>query len=99
MAFDPQTGNPSASLVATQIKPATAERPGSGSKWRTRTAYILLITYAILMFIPFAWTVITSFKTLPDSVRLTFLPQPFTTDAYSYVADNLVPPIQVMFWN
>ena len=29
----------------------------------------ILIGYAILMFIPFAWSVITSFKTLPDSVQ------------------------------
>ena len=30
------------------------------------------------MFVPFAWSVITSFKTLPDSVKLTFIPDPFT---------------------
>src|SRR4051794_14210795 len=89
-----------AATPATDTKVAVAaDRPGSGNKWRTRVAYILLISYAILMFIPFSWTVITSFKTLPDSVRLTFIPQPFTTDAYNYVAQNLVPPIQVMFWN
>jgi multiple sugar transport system permease protein len=51
------------------------------------------------MFVPFVWTVITSFKTLPDSVQLTLIPQPFTTEAYTYVFQNLVPPIQVMFWN
>ena len=44
--------------------------------------YVLLIGYALLMFMPFAWSVITSFKTLPDSVQLTFIPDPFTLDAW-----------------
>ncbi len=65
------------------------DRPGRQGKWRTRLAYVLLIGYAILMFIPFAWTVITSFKTLPDSVSLTIIPQPFTLDAYEYVFREL----------
>src|SRR6478735_5813078 len=77
----------------------TVDRLGRSGKWRTRIAYVLLIGYAILMFIPFAWTVITSFKTLPDSVRLTFVPQPFTTAAYDYVAHFLEPSIFVLFWN
>ena len=42
---------------------------------------MLLIGYALLMFVPFAWSVITSFKTLPDSVRLTIIPDPFTLAA------------------
>ena len=50
---------------------------GDTSKhWRRRIAYVLMIGYALLMFVPFAWTVITSLKTLPDSVRLTLIPQP-----------------------
>jgi multiple sugar transport system permease protein len=75
------------------------DRPGSGGKWRRRLAYILLIGYALLMFVPFAWTVITSLKTLPDSVKLTIIPQPVTFDAYNYVAENLTPSIMTMFWN
>jgi len=86
-------------VVATEGKAVAVDRPDRGGKWRRRVAYVLLIGYAFLMFIPFAWTVITSFKTLPDSVQLTIIPQPFTTDAYSYVFENLTPPIQVMFWN
>ncbi|HEY7025566.1 MAG TPA: carbohydrate ABC transporter permease [Candidatus Limnocylindrales bacterium] len=90
----------SPAVVATQARVADAAvRPERGGKWRRRIAYVLLIGYAVLMFVPFAWTVITSFKTLPDSVRLTVIPDPFTTDAYTYVFQNLVPPIQVMFWN
>jgi multiple sugar transport system permease protein len=74
------------------------QRPGRGGKWRTRIAYVLLISYAILMFIPFAWTVITSFKTLPDSINLG-LPDPFTLQAYEYVFRELEPSIVTLFWN
>jgi multiple sugar transport system permease protein len=67
--------------------------------WRRRAAYAVMITYAILMFIPFAWSLITSFKTLPDSVQLTFVPQPFTLDAWRYVFQNLNPSIFRLFAN
>ena len=67
--------------------------------WRTRLAYAFLIAYALLMFVPFAWTVITSFKTLADSVRLTIIPQPFTTDAWEYALNTLKPNIVQMFFN
>ena len=75
------------------------DRPGRPGKWRRRLAYVLLIGYALLMFLPFTWTVITSFKTLPNSVRLTIIPQPFTLDAWTYVFDNLTPSVLVLFWN
>ena len=50
-----------------------------------------LIGYALLMFVPFAWTLITSFKTLPDSVQLTIIPDPFTLDGWDYVAQRARP--------
>jgi multiple sugar transport system permease protein len=84
-------------IVAVRSK--EVDRPGRPGKWRRRLAYVLLISYALLMFVPFAWTVITSLKTLPDSVRLTVIPQPITFDAYGYVATNLQPTILVLFWN
>ena len=68
-------------------------------EWRRRLAYALLIGYALLMFVPFAWTVITSFKTQPDAVRLTIIPQPFTTQAWEYALTNLTPSVVVLFWN
>jgi len=93
--------------VATQTldAPSTAlttkDQPidGRGGRWRRRIAYAFLIGYALLMFIPFAWTVITSFKTLPDSVRLTIVPQPFTLDAWRYSFENLTPSVVVLFTN
>ena len=68
-------------------------------KFRRGLAYAILIGYSLLMFVPFAWTVITSFKTLPDSTRLTFIPQPFTTAAWEYVFTNLEPNVLRMFIN
>jgi multiple sugar transport system permease protein len=85
--------------AAIAVRSKEIDRPGRPAKWRRRLAYVLLIGYALLMFVPFAWTVITSLKTLPDSVRLTVIPQPITFDAYGYVATNLQPTILVLFWN
>jgi len=62
-------------------------------------AYIFLIGYALLMFVPFMWSLVTSFKTLPDSVQLTLIPNPFTLDAYNYVFNELDPPLPRLFFN
>lgn len=67
--------------------------------WRRRIAYAILIGYGLLMFVPFAWSVTTSFKTLPDSVRLTIIPQPFTLQAWEYAFTNLTPPLPRLFLN
>jgi len=42
---------------------------------------------------------ITSFKTLADSVRFTIIPQPFTTAAWDYAINDLDPSIFRMFVN
>jgi len=78
---------------------AVATVGDSGARWRRRAAYTFLIAYALLMFIPFAWSLITSFKTLPDSVRLTILPDPFTLDGWDFAFTKLTPPIPVLFLN
>ena len=73
--------------------------PVARSRWPRRLAYVFLIGYAILMFTPFAWSLITSFKTLPDSVNLTIIPDPFTTEAYRYLFTELDPPLPRLFLN
>ena len=91
-----------ATVKPTTVRTAPGEAAPVGDRshgWRRRLAYVLLIGYALLMFVPFAWTVITSFKTLPDSTRLTFIPQPFTTAAWEYALTNLTPSVLVLFWN
>jgi multiple sugar transport system permease protein len=70
-----------------------------GASRRRMIAYAVMIGYAILMFTPFAWSVITSFKTQPDAVRLTVIPQPTTLDAWRYVFEKLDPSIFRLFLN
>jgi multiple sugar transport system permease protein len=81
------------------IPPAVRAVGDKGANWRRRIAYAVMIAYAILMFTPFAWSVITSFKTLPDAIRLTFIPQPPTLDAWRYVFNDLQPSIFRLFLN
>ena len=47
--------------------------------------YGLLVAIALLYFVPFAWSVSTSFKTLPDTADFNFIPDPFTTSAWRSV--------------
>ena len=70
-----------------------------GAIWRRRIAYVILIGYALLMFVPFAWSVITSFKTLPDSVRLTIVPDPITLKGWQDAFTLLSPPLAQLFFN
>jgi ABC-type glycerol-3-phosphate transport system permease component len=44
--------------------------------------YVLYLVIAGLFFVPFVYTVVTSFKTIPDSVNVTFIPHPWTTSAW-----------------
>ncbi len=113
MTFDPQSGAPAPATVATGLAtvgppigtpPAADAAPTTHvgdrrASVRRKLAYVILIGYAILMFIPFAWSLITSFKTLPDSTALTFIPQPFTLDAWRYVFETLDPSIFRLFAN
>jgi multiple sugar transport system permease protein len=70
-----------------------------GVRVRRALAYVFLISYALLMLVPFAWTVITSFKTIPDSVRLTLIPQPFTLQGWETAWTDLEPSLPRMFFN
>jgi multiple sugar transport system permease protein len=49
---------------------------------RRVVVYVVLALIAALFFIPFLWTIATSFKTIPDSVNVTQLPHPWTTSAW-----------------
>jgi multiple sugar transport system permease protein len=73
--------------------------PGARNPWPRRIAYVILISYALFMFLPFVWSVVTSFKTLPDSVRLTLIPDPFTLNAYDAVFNKLDPSLPRLFFN
>lgn len=74
--------------------------PGDdGRRIRRGVAYAFLIGYALLMFVPFAWTIITSFKTQPDALRMTFIPDPFTTQGWDNAFNQLNPPLLRLFFN
>jgi multiple sugar transport system permease protein len=61
--------------------------------------YAILILYSIFVFLPFVWTVSTSFKTLPESLQLTFIPQNPTLNAYITAWTQLKPAVYIMFFN
>ncbi|HEX5829075.1 MAG TPA: carbohydrate ABC transporter permease [Candidatus Limnocylindrales bacterium] len=72
---------------------------------RTRTtrrivAYVLLIGYAILMLVPFAWSVSTSFKTNADATRqVSFMPDPVTLEGWETAFNELDPALPRLFLN
>lgn len=70
-----------------------------GRRYRRAIAYGFLIAYALLMFVPFAWTVITSFKTNADALQMTFIPQPFTLQGWQNAFIELNPSLPRLFFN
>ena len=70
-----------------------------GRKLRRAVVYLLLISYALLMLVPFAWQIITSFKTEPDAARLTIIPDPFTLAGWERGFGSLHPGIPQLFFN
>ncbi len=71
----------------------------TGAHWRRRIAYAVMIFYAVLMFVPFGWSVITSFKTQADSVNLSVIPNPVTTEGWTYLFERLDPSLLRLFAN
>jgi multiple sugar transport system permease protein len=49
---------------------------------RAAIVYLLVLLVALLFLVPFAWTIATSFKTIPDSVGVGLIPHPWTTSAW-----------------
>jgi multiple sugar transport system permease protein len=83
----------------TRAAPTTRHVGDKGANWRRRIAYAVMIGYAILMFTPFAWSIITAFKTQADSVNLTVIPQPITTAGWEYLFQRLDPSLLRLFAN
>jgi multiple sugar transport system permease protein len=61
--------------------------------------YGILVIYSLLVFVPFLWTISTSFKTLPESLQLTIIPQNPTAYGYEKAWTQLQPALPVMFFN
>lgn len=70
-------------------------REGGG---RRIVAYVLLIAWALLMFVPFGWTVITSLKDRPEAMQMSF---PASPDLGAYVDawTSIDPSLPQMFAN
>src|SRR5687767_10476064 len=53
-------------------------------KLRLWIAYGLMIAYALFMFVPFSWTVVTSFKIRADALNLELIPNPISLAGWQY---------------
>ena len=49
---------------------------------RRTLLYALIVLVALVFFVPFIWTLTTSFKSIPDSVNVNLIPHPWTTSAW-----------------
>lgn len=72
------------------VAKGTEEKDGPTGTILNLVAYVVLIVVAFLMFVPFVFSVTTSFKTLPDSnallsARGLFWPATLTSEAYHKV--------------
>ncbi len=74
----------------TLVVPDTPTSPGEIAM--KVIAYVVLIIVALLMFVPFAFSVSTSFKTEPETLHLTlgnmFWPKNATTEGYAVAFDS-----------
>ncbi len=61
--------------------------------------YAILVLYSLIVFVPFLWSLSTSFKTLPESLQLTWIPQNPTAYGYDKAWTQLQPALPVMFFN
>ena len=80
-------------VIATEVLGAIAIILG----WQTRVSALLLAGYSLLVFVPFAWSLVTSFKTLPDSLGLGLIPHPATTYGYEKAFTELLPDMEAGF--
>lgn len=62
-------------------------------------AYAVLIAYALLMFVPFAWSVSTSFKPNAEVLQLNWIPENPTLEGYVTAWTRLTPPLPRAFFN
>jgi multiple sugar transport system permease protein len=81
------------------VAAAAEPTPKAGSRVVRGILVAILIGYSIFVFLPFLWSVVTSFKTLPDSLTLSFIPNPFSTYGYTTAFTQLDPVLPVLFFN
>ncbi len=92
----------SATIARAQTVTAEAPEPDENpvrQRIGKTVVYTVLILYSLLVFVPFLWTLSTSFKTLPESLQLTWIPQSPTSAGYITAWTQLQPVLPVMFGN
>jgi multiple sugar transport system permease protein len=82
----------------TDVAQSRAEVLPREGRWRRAVAYLLLSAWALLMFVPFTWTIITSLKDRPEVLDIS-LPASADFDAYTYVWGSISPGLPQMFLN
>lgn len=87
--------------MAVVAKPIAVAPAGTESRrrWLRVVAYALLIAYALLMFVPFAWSVSTSFKPNSEVLQLNWIPQNPTLDGYVTAWTRMDPGLPRLFMN
>lgn len=89
--------------VTAIAKPVAAEKlPDEnpvGRRFGRLAVYLVLLLYSLITFVPFIWSISTSFKTLPESVEMTLIPKAPTFQGYITTWTQLIPPLPVMFFN
>ncbi len=84
----PKTGAPDVAPVGDRSR-----------RLRVWIAYGLMLAYALFMFVPFTWTIITSFKVRADALNLNLIPDPISLAGWQFVFENLEPNIVTLYTN
>jgi multiple sugar transport system permease protein len=81
-----------------QAAPTAATAVEREGRWRRLIAYVFLTLWALLMFVPFAWTVVTSLKDRPEALSIG-LPANPDFEAYAQAWGSIDPGLPQMFLN
>jgi multiple sugar transport system permease protein len=85
-------------MTTAETAPAPA-RTSRSIEWRKVAAYALLIGYALLMFVPFAWSISTSFKPNAEVFQLNWIPESPTVQGYVTAWTRMDPGLPRLFLN
>ena len=84
--------------TAVELAPPSAGVERRSWSWRRALAYILLSAWALLMFVPFVWTIVTSLKDRAEAMTIG-LPASPDIDAYAHVWSRVDPTLPQLFMN
>jgi multiple sugar transport system permease protein len=89
---------PMTAITDTTAPVAVPVGQARGARWRRAIAYVLLIGWSLLMFVPFAWSVLTSLKDRPEAFSMA-LPASPDFEAYVQIWNGIDPGLPQMFAN